>query len=430
VGGDRGAAGGGVRAGAARASCDELTPTDILPLHQALHPGPPTAAGEPHDRGTRTCPAKRPARIPSAAPTPPESSPGTSRRSRPSAPAGGAPTTSTPGRTCTSASTRAGSTWSRRWRSTSPASTRTGCACWTSGAGTRACSSPSPSGGRSAPGIELDEKSLERGRLRAEEHGVEVDLRSGVAEALPWDDGSFDLVILDNVLEHVRDREQTLREIRRVLRPDGLLYMVTPKPFSLYSLWNDPHYDLAGLVLMPRRMQIWYFEKVRGGGRGDVRRGGDPHPLADPQDAAGGGVRGGGAPARAVGALPPQPHRPPRGGPAGDEAEARRVLRRTPLAVRATRRCGGSGTCPSAPTSSSPGARGRCSASCTSSTTIRRTRGWPGAERCGCSSCTGTWPARWTPPSPPGATPARATRRSTACATAAWARAGRTRGAA
>jgi ubiquinone/menaquinone biosynthesis C-methylase UbiE len=122
--------------------------------------------------------------------------------------------------------------------------------------------------GADAAGIELHDKSLERGRLRAEEHGVPVDLRKGVAEALPWPDGSFDLVILDNVLEHVRDQRQTLAEIRRVLRPDGLLYLVTPKPLALYSLWNDPHYDLAGLVLMPRRMQIWYFEKVRGGGQG------------------------------------------------------------------------------------------------------------------------------------------------------------------
>jgi ubiquinone/menaquinone biosynthesis C-methylase UbiE len=122
--------------------------------------------------------------------------------------------------------------------------------------------------GARCAGIELDEKSLERGRVRAEEHGVEVDLRRGIAEELPWPDGSFDLVILDNVLEHVTDREKTLGEIHRVLRPGGLLYQVTPKPFALYSLWNDPHYDLAGLVLMPRGMQIWYFEKVRGGGEG------------------------------------------------------------------------------------------------------------------------------------------------------------------
>lgn len=122
--------------------------------------------------------------------------------------------------------------------------------------------------GATCAGIECFDTSLDRGRLRAADHDVEVDLRKGVAESIPFPDASFDLVMLDNVLEHVSDRPRTLREARRVLRPGGILYMVTPKPFALYSLWNDPHYDLAWLVLMPRRMQIWYFEKIRGGGKG------------------------------------------------------------------------------------------------------------------------------------------------------------------
>lgn len=122
--------------------------------------------------------------------------------------------------------------------------------------------------GARASGIEPYERSVERGRVRAEEHGVEVDLRTGVAESLPFADGSFDLVVLDNVLEHVQDRDKTLAEIRRVLRPDGTLYLVTPKPFALYSLWSDPHYSMAGLVLLPRPLQVWYFERVRGGGKG------------------------------------------------------------------------------------------------------------------------------------------------------------------
>lgn len=117
-------------------------------------------------------------------------------------------------------------------------------------------------------GIECFDVSLERGRMRAEDHGVDVDLKKGVAESIPYPDSSFDLVMLDNVLEHVGDRAKSLLEVRRVLKPGGLLYLVTPKPLSIYSLWNDPHYDLAGLVLMPRRMQIWYFEKIRGGGKG------------------------------------------------------------------------------------------------------------------------------------------------------------------
>lgn len=120
-----------------------------------------------------------------------------------------------------------------------------------------------------AHGIEPFAPSVERGRVRAEEHGVPLDLRSGVAESLPYEDGSFDLIVLDNVLEHVQDRERTLDEIVRVLRPGGLLYLVTPKPFALHSLVSDPHYALAGLVLMPRPLQKWYFERVRGGGEGN-----------------------------------------------------------------------------------------------------------------------------------------------------------------
>ena len=123
--------------------------------------------------------------------------------------------------------------------------------------------------GASAHGIEPFEPSVERGRVRAEEHGVTLDLRAGVAESLPYRDSAFDLVVLDNVLEHVDDRERTLDEIARVLRPGGLLYLVTPKPFALHSLVSDPHYALAGLVLMPRPLQKWYFERVRGGGEGN-----------------------------------------------------------------------------------------------------------------------------------------------------------------
>ncbi len=50
-----------------------------------------------------------------------------------------------------------------------------------------------------------------------------LSFRRAAAEALPFPDASFDLVTLDNVLEHVQDREKTLAEIRRVLKPGGCL---------------------------------------------------------------------------------------------------------------------------------------------------------------------------------------------------------------
>lgn len=109
--------------------------------------------------------------------------------------------------------------------------------------------------GARAAGLEPGARNLERAALRTVDHGVDMNLVGGVGEALPFEAAVFDLVILDNVLEHVMDRHATLAEIRRVLKPDGLLYLVTPKPFVLTSLAGDPHYHTPGLVLLPRPIQ-------------------------------------------------------------------------------------------------------------------------------------------------------------------------------
>ena len=128
------------------------------------------------------------------------------------------------------------------------------------------------SAGARATGLEPGRVNLRRGRVRADDHRVAVDLLAGVAEALPFADDSFDLVILDNVLEHVRDRAQTLTEIRRALSPGGILYLVTPKPYALASLLGDPHYHLPGLVLLPVKWQRWVVEHRLGPGSYDVGR--------------------------------------------------------------------------------------------------------------------------------------------------------------
>jgi SAM-dependent methyltransferase len=45
---------------------------------------------------------------------------------------------------------------------------------------------------------------------------------------LPFGDGSFDLVLCAETIEHVRDVQLLLSEIRRVLRPGGTLALTTP----------------------------------------------------------------------------------------------------------------------------------------------------------------------------------------------------------
>lgn len=51
---------------------------------------------------------------------------------------------------------------------------------------------------------------------------------------LPFDAGSFDAVVLAEVLEHLRNPVDAIEEIARVLVPNGKLFLTTPNPFSLY----------------------------------------------------------------------------------------------------------------------------------------------------------------------------------------------------
>lgn len=48
--------------------------------------------------------------------------------------------------------------------------------------------------------------------------------------AMPFRDDTFDLVICNHVIEHVPAWEALARELHRVVRPGGLLYLATPNP--------------------------------------------------------------------------------------------------------------------------------------------------------------------------------------------------------
>lgn len=52
-----------------------------------------------------------------------------------------------------------------------------------------------------------------------------VQYRAGAAEKLPCESGRYDLAIIENCIDHVRDVDGAMRELQRVLTPAGVLYL-------------------------------------------------------------------------------------------------------------------------------------------------------------------------------------------------------------
>ncbi|MEM9796238.1 MAG: bifunctional 2-polyprenyl-6-hydroxyphenol methylase/3-demethylubiquinol 3-O-methyltransferase UbiG [Pseudomonadota bacterium] len=81
--------------------------------------------------------------------------------------------------------------------------------------------------GASVTGIDPAEEAIAAARAHAAEGGRDIRYDVGVGEALPYADAEFDAVACVDVLEHVRDLRQVLREVARVLKPGGQFFFDT-----------------------------------------------------------------------------------------------------------------------------------------------------------------------------------------------------------
>lgn len=86
--------------------------------------------------------------------------------------------------------------------------------------------------------IDVDPRSLTEARRRAAEVGAEAEFIHADATRLPFDDGSFDVVICGNVNALIDDKDRAIAEYRRVMVEGGYLvaapmYYRTPPPDEL-----------------------------------------------------------------------------------------------------------------------------------------------------------------------------------------------------
>ncbi|HTU31159.1 MAG TPA: class I SAM-dependent methyltransferase [Solirubrobacteraceae bacterium] len=94
------------------------------------------------------------------------------------------------------------------------------------------------------------DESTAQGKLRYFESGG----------TLPFDDDFFDVVVSDQVFEHVEPLHASVAEIERITKPDGLMY----HHFPASEVWREGHIGIPlSHRLPPGRVRLRYTELLR-----------------------------------------------------------------------------------------------------------------------------------------------------------------------
>jgi ubiquinone/menaquinone biosynthesis C-methylase UbiE len=81
-------------------------------------------------------------------------------------------------------------------------------------------------------GVDIDRNAVQK-------VGKNFDVQLYDGKRLPYKSGSFDVVLMNAVLEHLRNPDEIISEIRRVLRKGGEIVIITPDPSQCYSIFSN-----------------------------------------------------------------------------------------------------------------------------------------------------------------------------------------------
>ena len=103
-------------------------------------------------------------------------------------------------------------------------------------------------------GVDIDSKLIDLARLQLADHHVTADLAieditsDGVVDR--W--GTFDIVLCNDVIEHVVDPLRCARNLASVMKRGGKVFLEIPNGSAVDFMRKDGHYGLFGLTLLGR----------------------------------------------------------------------------------------------------------------------------------------------------------------------------------
>lgn len=89
-------------------------------------------------------------------------------------------------------------------------------------------------------GVDISEWAVDKARKK----GIDARVIDIEKEELPYDDNFFDVVICSEVLEHIIDQDKILKEIHRVLKPEGVFIATIPNINQPVSFFMQIFLDL------------------------------------------------------------------------------------------------------------------------------------------------------------------------------------------
>lgn len=122
---------------------------------------------------------------------------------------------------------------------------------------------------KSVTGLDIDVPTIATARAKYAAPALRFEV--GSIAAMPFADASFDCAISFETLEHLVEQDAMLAELRRVLRPDGLLIISTPNrleysdkrnfrnEFHVRELYED---EFRALLAGHFGAQHWYGQKL------------------------------------------------------------------------------------------------------------------------------------------------------------------------
>ena len=111
-------------------------------------------------------------------------------------------------------------------------------------------------------GIDLNHWAVRQSKSVAKN----TNLQTASAQELPFNNRSFNVIIIKHIVEHLPDPRKAIQEIGRVTEPGGVLILATPNLASLLKPWKGKSWigyqDPTHISLKPPAEWISYIEEA------------------------------------------------------------------------------------------------------------------------------------------------------------------------